>query len=261
MKLGLIGSPVEESFIKAKDKGLSFLEFCININDDIDQFLENIPLISKWSKTYDIGIQSIGRWGTDKIDANGEIIEKELQKSFQLIDAASFLGCENFVCGCNFVKELSYYENCRIAIEFLSKLIEYGNEKGVKISTYNCRWNNFICDDMAWTVIHGYLTDLGIKYDPSHSRYASCDYLKEIRDWGNRFNHVHIKGSLIVNGKRFDDPPAGLDQTDWHSFMAILYAVQYKSGLSIEPHSHNWEGELGEKGLDFTIDYIKKLLV
>ncbi|MBW8349273.1 sugar phosphate isomerase/epimerase [Bacillus sp. IITD106] len=261
MKLGLIGAPVEESFKTAKEKGLSFLEFCINIGEDVDQFLGNIPQISDWSKSYNIGIQSIGRWGTDKIDKNGKIIEEELQRSFQLIDAASTLGCENFVCGCNYVKELSYYENCQAAIEYLSKLIQYGEEKGVTISTYNCRWNNFIKDEMAWTVIHGYLTNLGIKYDPSHSRYAGCDYLKEMRDWGDRFTHVHIKGSVIIDGKRYDDPPAGLDQTDWKTFIAILYAKKYNGGLSIEPHSENWVGELGEKGLDYTIDYMKELLI
>ena len=69
-------------------------------------------------------IQSVGRWGSDKIDSEGAIIEGELQKSLQLIDAASVLGSENFVCGCNYVKELSYYENSRAAIEYLSKLVE-----------------------------------------------------------------------------------------------------------------------------------------
>ena len=114
---------------------------------------------------------------------------------------------------------------------------------------------------MAWTVIHGFLPELGIKFDPSHSRYAGGDYLREMRDWGERFYHVHIKGSVIINGERFDDPPAGLDQTDWQSFMAILYAKGYSGGLSIEPHSHNWEGELGEKGLDYTVNFMRKLVL
>jgi len=131
----------------------------------------------------------------------------------------------------------------------------------VKISTYNCDWNNFVDNDMAWTMIHGYLPELGIKFDPSHSRYAGRDYLKEMRDWGDRFYHVHIKGSVIIDGERFDDPPAGLDQTDWKSFMAVLYAKGYDGGLSIEPHSHNWEGELGEKGIDYTVEFLKNLVI
>jgi len=260
MKLGLIGNPDEDTFRKAKEKGLDFVEFCINVNSDVDSFLNDVGMIAKLSGNYEVGIQSIGRWGADRISPTG-IIEEELQISYQLIDAASQLNCGNFICGCNYVDTLSYYENCSLAIEYLSKVMEYGKEKGVKISTYNCDWNNFICNEMAWTLIHEYLPDLGIKFDPSHSRYAGRDYLKEMRDWGERFSHVHIKGSVIIDGERFDDPPAGLDQTDWNSFMAILYAKGYDAGLSIEPHSDNWQGELGEKGIDYTVDFMKPFLI
>jgi sugar phosphate isomerase/epimerase len=80
------------------------------------------------------------------------------------------------------------------------------------------------------------------------------------KNWGERFYHVHIKGSLIVDGKRVDDPPAGLDQTDWGSFMAILYSQHYEGGLSIEPHSRTWAGELGDKGIDYTVNMMRTLL-
>jgi sugar phosphate isomerase/epimerase len=260
MKIGLIGFPDESTFQKASKRGLDFLEFCINVNSDFEGFIENIHVIKEWSKEYGVSIGSIGRWGSDRIDSLGSLIEEELKKSYLLIDAASELKCENFVCGCNYIEDLSYYENCTAAIQYFSKLIEYGKSKNVKISTYNCDWNNFVNNHMAWTVIHGYLRDLGIKYDPSHARYGGRDYLKEMRDWGDRFYHVHIKGSLIIDGERLDDPPAGLDQTDWGSFMAILYAKQYKGGLSIEPHSHIWAGDLGEQGIDYALAMLNRFV-
>jgi sugar phosphate isomerase/epimerase len=262
MKIGIIDYEMNEAaFQKAKKRGIDFLEFCINVNSDLQGFIENVEQIKDWSKTYEVGIGSIGRWGPNRIDTSGMVIEEELQNSFRLIDAASELQCENFVCGCNYVENLSYFENCQAAISFFSRLIEYGHKKNVKISTYNCDWNNFVKSEMAWTIIHGHLKDLGIKYDPSHSRYAGRDYLKEMRDWGERFYHVHIKGSLIVDRERLDDPPAGLDQTNWGSFMSILYAKQYKGGLSIEPHSNIWKGDLGEKGIDFTHAMLKKYIM
>lgn len=260
MKLGIIGGPNEESFKDAKQKGLEFLEFCINIGYDTKKFFNDIENIKSWIEEYNVKVASIGRWGTDRIDAKGKIIEEELEMSYKLIDAASQVGCENFVCGCNYIEELSYYENCTAAINYFSKLIEYGKTKNVKISTYNCRWNSFVYDPMAWTMIHGHLKDLGIKYDPSHSYYDNGDYLKEMKDWGERFYHVHIKGALIIDGERFDDPPAGMEQIDWGSFMSILYAKGYKDGLSIEPHSAIWKDELGDKGIKFTINYMNKLL-
>ena len=114
---------------------------------------------------------------------------------------------------------------------------------------------------MAYTLIMGYLKELYIKYDPSHCICAGGDYLQEARDWGDRFLHVHLKGTLIINGEHYDDPPAGMDQTNWGAFLAILYAKGYDKGLSIEPHSANWTGELGEKGIDYTIQYFRNLML
>ncbi|GGD57927.1 sugar phosphate isomerase/epimerase family protein [Paenibacillus nasutitermitis] len=259
MKLGIIASAEAASFQLAKDKGLEFLEFCINIGSDLDAFTNQIPELKAASEQTGVKVGSVGRWGSDRISKEG-IVEEELQISYRLIDAAAELGCANFVCGVNKVEELSYYENVSFAIDYFRKLINYGAAKGVVISSYNCDWNNFVKDDMAWTLIHGYLPELGIKFDPSHSRYAGRDYLLEARKWGGRFQHVHIKGSVIIDGQRFDDPPAGLDQTDWGTFMAILYGNGYNAGLSIEPHSHVWNGELGDKGVQFTIGYIRSMM-
>ncbi len=258
MQLGIISWIREEDFAKVKDKGLSFVE--LDVNDRAEEFLSHLEEVKKYSAKYELPVAAIGRWGSGRIDKDG-ICADELELECRLIDAANALGCTVYITGCNYVEELSYYENCTYAIRYFEKLIAHGREKNVKIATYNCRWNNFVCDPMAFTLIHGYLKDLYIKYDPSHCIYAGGDYLQEARDWGDRFLHVHIKGSLVVEGSRFDDPPAGLDQTDWNSFMAILYVKGYDGGLSIEPHSENWTGELGDKGVDYTIRYIRQLML
>ncbi len=260
MKLGIIGQPKEESFMLAKDKGLDFLEFCINKGHDTGEFFKDMDHLKHWKEKYGIEIGSIGRWKSEPILLGGLISKDELELSYALIDAAAELECQNYVCGCNYIDQLSYYENCTVAMGYLEKLIEHGRQKNVKIATYNCRKSNFICNPMAWTVIHGHLKELGIKYDTANSRYDGADYLKEAAEWGSRFNHVHIKGSMMIDGKRFDDPPAGMDQTDWPSFMSILYAKNYSGGLSLEPHSSVWTGELGSKGIDFSIDYLRKLM-
>lgn len=259
MRLGIIGSPTEESIKKTSDLGLEYIEFCMNSEPEI--LYDHKAEIKKLLDKYYIKVSAIGRWGTDKVTKDKKVISDELNISYKLIDAASALGADVFNTGCNYVDSLSYYENCTLAIEYLSKVLEYGKSKGVKIATYNCDWDNFIRNDMAWTMIHGYLKDLGIKYDVSHARYAGYDYLSEIKKWGDRFYHMHIKGSLIVDNERVDDPPAGLDQTDWPSVFALLYAKGYDGVLSIEPHSGIWAGTLGDNGVKFTIGYIKKLMI
>ncbi|WP_105620054.1 sugar phosphate isomerase/epimerase family protein [Vallitalea okinawensis] len=261
MRLGIIGKPEEESFILASKRNLSFLEFTINQNIDVDDFMDTLPNLKKWIDKYEIGIGSIGRWGTDRIDEEGNCIEAELEKSYQLIDACHELDCPVFVCGCNYIKTLTYKKNCEGAINYFQKLIEYGKKKNVKIATNNCRWNNFIHGPQAWQIVHMELEELGIKYDPSHCYYSDGDYLAEIRDWGHRILHFHLKGALKIQGKRYDDPPAGMGQIDWRSVMATLYAVGYDKGLSIEPHSQTWQGELGEKGIDYTINFIRPFML
>lgn len=258
MELGIISWLDEEDFRKAKERGLSFVE--LDVNDRAEEFLERLEEVAGYSVKYEMPVRAVGRWGSARIGKDG-ICEDELLLECRLIDAAKRLGCGIYITGCNYVEELSYYENCRLAIAYFEKLIAYGRDKGVKIATYNCRWNNFVCTPMAYTVIHGYLKDLWIKYDPSHCIYDGGDYLKEARDWGSRFAHVHLKGSLLVGGERFDDPPAGMDQTNWGAFLAILYAKGYEGGLSIEPHSENWKGELGEKGIEYTVRYFRGIML
>ena len=77
---------------------------------------------------YGVKVGSIGRWGMDRVDDNGEIIPEALQHDKNCIDLASKLGCPVFNCGCNEVESKSFMENCDIAINYLSKLIESTSE-------------------------------------------------------------------------------------------------------------------------------------
>lgn len=258
MNLGIISYDYSLEALKSvKDRGLDFVEFCINENEQ--KFLNSVNNIKQIINEIGLNISSIGRWGVNRIDKKG-IITQELETSYRLIDACNTLGCKIFVCGCNYVDELSYFENLKLAVKYFSLLIEYGKTKNVTIAVYNCRWNNFVYNDKTWEIILTHLKDLTIKYDISHSLYDNGDYLSEINKWGERISHFHLKGSLYIDNKRIDDPPAGLDQIYWPQIISLLIAKGYNGNLSIEPHSHIWQGELGEKGITYTINYFKKLL-
>lgn len=260
MILGVIGEPKEDAFRRAQEKGLAFLEFCINTGQDCRAFAAQAPEIRAWMERYGVFVGSIGRWGSDKFDSSGALIEEELQNSFLLIDTAAELGCEVFNTGVNLVEGLSYYQNVTNAITYLQKCVDYGARKGVRVATYNCRWNNFVVEPKVWELTHGHIPALGIKFDASHTIANGGDYLAEIRDWGGRFDHVHIKGILMVGDDEVDDPPAGMDTINWGALMAGLYHAGYDRLLSLEPHSATWKGALGEKGLDYSIDYMRKLI-
>lgn len=261
MILSIINGWDEGHFKSVAAKGLKGIEFCINDKYDSGEVLAKKEKIKAYSEKYGVKVVSIGRWGMDRLDENGEIIYEALVHDKNLIDLASFVGCPVFNVGANYSEKLTYYENCRAAIKYFSTLIDYARGKNVKLAVYNCDWSNFVYEEKAWSVILGALPELGIKYDISHCLHRNGSYLREMRDWGNRIYHFHVKGTLIIDGESFDDPPAGLDQTNWGAAMDLLYCSNYDGALSIEPHSGYWKGKKGQWGIDFTIKYISRFIM
>jgi len=257
MKLGMISGYDGQSLSKVRERGLSFVEFCINHHEDL--FLDQLDSIEKSLKENQLSVFSVGRWGTERINKHG-INRIEFEKNLRLIDAAKRLNSPVYVTGVNYVDELSYDLNLKYAVSYLTELSTYAKQQQVEIAVYNCRWGNFIIGPDTWDVVLKAVPGLGIKFDPSHAIYDLKNYLKELNDYGPYIKHIHLKGSLRIDNVRVDDPPAGLDMTDWKAFMAILYQHHYEGGLSIEPHSKTWSNDLGEWGIRYSIEYFKPMI-
>jgi hypothetical protein len=60
---------------------------------------------------------------------------------------------------------------------------------------------------------------------------------------------VHAKGSLVIGGERFEDPPPGLDDTRWGPLFAVLYHHDYGGDVNIEPHAATWTGSRRHDGI------------
>ena len=129
MKLGIINGWEEGHFRAVKEKGLEAVEFCINYYNDSKEVLDRAQEIKGYSEKYGILVGSIGRWGMDRIDENGNVIPEALQHDKNLIDLASIVGCPVYNVGCNEVEGKTYYENCLIAIDYFKVLIDYARER------------------------------------------------------------------------------------------------------------------------------------
>ena len=261
MKLGIINGWSEENIKYVRDKGLECVEFCCNHNYDSAQFLAEAENIKSYCEKYSVSVASTGRWGMDKYDSSGALIEKSLDDDRNAIKACAVFGCPVFVTGVNAVEGKSFDENCKAAVDYLGGLIEFAKPYGIKIAVYNCDWSNFVFEQRAWEKVLGALPELGIKYDVSHCINRRADYLKELRDWGDRIYHFHLKGTLHIDGEGYDDPPAGLDDTKWGPVFSLLYTKGYNGAISIEPHSGKWQGALGQWGIDFTINFIRPYIM
>jgi len=258
MRIGRINKYSQENFDRTKESGLSFIEICCNNAEEAEQFINAKDEVKKQVLRTGIDISSVGRWNHD-LNENGKVNEEKAAQYFALMDVAVELGAKTFVCGINRDNSISLYRNYINAVEFFGKLIEHADGR-IKVAIQNCNWNNFVVSPEEWKVVLGELPDLYIKYDPSHAYNRNADYLAELSDWGDRIAHFHVKGTTHAGSRGVDDPPAGMDDIKWGSVFAILYARKYNGDLSIEPHSGTWLGELGNFGVEFTRDYIKKFV-
>ncbi len=263
MKLGMINCrPDKDSLAYVKGLGLSFIEICNNNNEETLYCHEHIGQYIADVKEAGLSFGSIGRWNAT-LNVGGKVNEEEFAIVSKTLDDAITAGAPTFVVGCNYDDSVSLYKNYTAAIEVFGRFAERARGTGTKVAIYNCDWNNFVYNEEAWKIVLGELPEVGLKYDASHAYNRRSDYMRDISDWGDRFAHVHVKGTVITGGRGVDDPPAGMDDLKWPSIFAALYARGYDGCLSIEPHSAAWQfhTERGKAGVRFTVDYISKFIL
>ncbi len=250
-----------EGYTKVKENGLDFVEICCNFDHDVSAIIEAKDTIKDAVEKSGIDVSCIGKWNHELLK-DGKIDREKLDSYVKLLDTAAYIGAKTFVCGCNYDNSISLYKNYTNAIEVFGTLCDFAKDKNIKVAIENCDWNNFVVSPKQWEVILGEIPELYIKYDASHAYNRRDNYLDELADWGHRIAHVHIKGTTHAGKNNdIDDPPAGMDDLNWGSIFSILYARGYNRDLSIEPHSPTWRGELGDKGVAFTRDYIRKFML
>ncbi len=301
MKLGIISPAEVQSFDHAKELGLDFVEFDCNPPGYFGKPIPELQAIQAdlkaASERTGVEVGAVGRWASRILDEKGQVIPEEWEAVKAIIDFGAYLGAKYYLCSCAYVKEISYYQNITCAIKVLKDIVAYAKEKGMECAIVNCiMGDNFIRTPEQWKLVLSEVPGLGIKYDPSHSFVHGGQngaYLEEGLEWGAHFKYCHIKG-VIQRGdsqepdmwyKRgllekypqlqdepgfarghgdnnwYDNPPAGIDVINWRAFFAILYKYGYDGYLAIEPHSATWRGEKGEKGVKYTIKYIRDLMI
>lgn len=300
MKLGIILPPKPESFDRAKELGLDFVEFDCNPIQYGGQpkadLLASKESIKEASDRTGVEVGAVGRWGSPILDKNGQAIPEEWDEVLAVMEFGQYVGAKHYLCSVNYVNEISYYQNITAAIKVLNQIVSAAKERGLECAIVNCMMGqNYIRTPEQWKLILSEVPGLGIKYDPSHSFVHGGDkgaYMEEGLEWGAHFKYVHVKG-VIQSGpsqepnhwkiwdlvrkhpelkelfstaspqrnSAYDNPPAGIDSINWRAFFAILYKYGYDGYLSIEPHSPTWQGEKGELGLKYTIKYIRDLMI
>lgn len=264
MKLGIITTWSEDGIKRVRDYGLENAEFCINEGNDGAKVLASADTVNSYLSNYGVSVGACGRWGAKRVDDDGKVIESAMMHDKNLIEFCAKIGCPVYNCGVNAAANLSFTQNCDTASAYLNELVAFGNERGVKIAVYNCIWENFIVSPREWDVILDNVKGLGIKYDPSHSINHNNGkelYLTEMRDYAEKFYHFHLKGVVYIDGKKYDEPPVGLDSVRWGNVFDILYTKNYDGLCSLEPHSPLWTGRKASWGVTFSVNYLKPFFI
>jgi len=143
MYLGIIGWYNKDCFAAAAARGFKAMEFDINDNCNIPDFIEKIPETKELMARYGVGVCAVGQWGTTRLLPDASVNFEQLELEKQLMKGASELGCPVYITGCN-RSEQDLDTDIKGAIDYIGRLVEYGKEIGVKVCLYNCDWNNFL---------------------------------------------------------------------------------------------------------------------
>jgi sugar phosphate isomerase/epimerase len=98
---------------------------------------------------------------------------------------------------------------------------------------------------------------LGLNLDPSHLVWQHIDYVRCVREFGNRINQVHAKDTRIdrdalyalgVLGLGWHTPKLpGLGDVQWGPFFSALTDAGYQGPVCIEVEDRAYEGSLEDR--------------
>ena len=166
-------------------------------------------------------------------------------------------------------------------------IVEYAEERGVKIAIENCpmifSWDewpsgqNIAYSPAVWDEMFDAIPSesFGLNLDPSHLVWLQIDYERVVYDYASRIIHVHAKDLEIRREGLYRHGTAslgmgwqvprlpGLGEVRWDRFIAALYAVGYDFVVSIEHEDRSFEAteELVKRGFLLSRNVLRPLLV
>jgi sugar phosphate isomerase/epimerase len=143
-------------------------------------------------------------------------------------------------------------------------IIAFAEDQGVKVGIENCpmlfsldEWpggKNLAISPEVWRRMFASIPSAqwGLNFDPSHLIWQHIDYLRALKEFGERLVHVHAKDTRIdadllyergILGLKWHRPKLpGLGNVDWGAFFSVLNDVGYRGDVAIEVEDRAYEG-------------------
>ena len=160
----------------------------------------------------------------------------------------------------------SIEDNWPLFEEVWPPLIAYAEGQGVKVGIENCpmlfsldEWpggKNLAISPAVWRKMFETIPskNFGLNFDPSHLLWQGIDHIQAMREFSDRFVHVHIKDEKVnkdllyergVMGLKWHEPKIpGLGDIDWAEYCETLAEVAYDGYTCIEVEDRAFEESL-----------------
>ena len=186
----------------------------------------------------------------------------------RMIDAAAVLELDTVNTFIGRDWNCSVDDNWPRVVEVWKPIVEFAEERGVRIGIENCpmyftddEWpagKNIAHTPAIWRRLFADLgsSSIGLNYDPSHMIWQHMDYLKPIQNFSDRLFHIHAKDvrldqdrldevGIMATPNSFHTPKLpGLGDVNWGKFFSLLTDVGYNGAVCVEVEDRAYEGSL-----------------
>jgi sugar phosphate isomerase/epimerase len=165
-------------------------------------------------------------------------------------------------------------------------IIKHAEKQGVKVGIENCpmlfsgdEWpggKNLAISPKIWRSMFEEISskNFGLNYDPSHLVWMQMDYLTPIRDFADRFHHVHAKDvrvdqhrldevGILAHPLEYHTPKLpGLGEVNWGKFFSYLTESGYDGPVCVEVEDRAYEGAIERRkaALRQSAQYLRQYL-
>ncbi|MEZ6139359.1 MAG: sugar phosphate isomerase/epimerase [Zavarzinella sp.] len=151
-------------------------------------------------------------------------------------------------------------------LDLWGPIVDFASKHQVKIGIENCpmlfsrdEWpggKNLATTPAIWRKLFNSFPGrtLGLNFDPSHLVFQHIDYLRCIREFGERFYHVHAKDTRIdpdriyevgsMGLKWYTPKIPGLGDVQWGRFFSELTDTGYQGAVCVEVEDRVFEATL-----------------
>ncbi len=232
--------------------------------DKLDQ--PEIERVGGLCQKYKVAISGLGYYPnplTEDVDER-EVYTSHIKK---VIAAAAKLGVGVMNTFIGRDQKKSTEENWPLFKEVWPPLIAYAEDQQVRVGIENCpmlfsldEWpggKNLAVSPEIWRAMFDVIPSqyFGLNFDPSHLLWQGIDPLRAMREFHERFVHVHIKDEKILKtslyelgvlGLKWHVPKIpGLGDIDWAEFCETLEDLDYRGAVCIEVEDRAFGDSLG----------------